>query len=406
MSRILNLQLFANYNPNTTTQNTSGYSMSPTMKTFYDTALLENAREELIFNQFGDKQKMKGNKVEWRKFNTFPKAMTPLTEAAIPDGKSFGMSYIEATTTQHGDYTTVSDRLELESYDDVIYGATEEMGAAGGATYNTLTRNILIQGNSVMYAPMSNATAVTSRAALDGTCLITPKLINKAVTWLKKNHAPKINGYYVALIHPSVAEDLRESTEWKEFHKYDDTAPIFKGEIGVLHGVRFVENTECKIHKGADLASNSRTLAVNGAVSSASTTVTFDGGTVAAHALKGREILIGTTKRVVSDNTTTQLTLTESVTCADNAVIYPGEGGAGGIATYDTLVLGAKAYGVLDPDGESMEMIVKDKSEIGGPLEQFSTIGYKFCHGAKILYQERLLRLETASSYSSDDEEN
>ena len=173
-----------------------------------------------------------------------------------------------------------------------------------------------------------------------------------------------------------------------------------------MHGVRFIENTECKIHKGADLASDSRTITVNGAVSSASTTVTFDGGTVAEHALKGREILIGTTKRVVSDNTTTQLTLTESVTCADNTVIYPGEGGAGGIATYDTLVLGSKAYGVLEPDGESMEMIVKDKSEIGGPLEQFSTIGYKFCHGAKILYQERLLRLETASSYSNDDEEN
>lgn len=402
----LNLQLFANFNTNTTTQTSAGYSMSPTMKTFYDTALLENAREELIFDQFGDKQKMKGNKVEWRKFNTFPKAMTPLTEGVIPDGKSFGMSYIEATTTQHGDYITVSDRLEFEAYDDIIYGATEEMGAAGGATFNTLTRNVLVQGNSVMYAPKSDATAITSRGALDGTCLINPKLINKAVTWLKKNHAPKIKGSYVALIHPSVAEDLRESTEWKDYHKYNDTEPIFKGEIGLLHSVRFIENTECKIHKGADLASNSRTITVNGAVSSASTTVTFDGGTVEEHALKGREILIGTTKRTVSDNTTTQLTLTESVTCADNTVIYPGEGGAGGIATYDTLVLGANAYGILDPQGESMEMIIKDRGQIGGPLEQFSTIGYKFCHGAKILYQERLLRLETASSYSSDDEEN
>ena len=72
---VLNLQLFAaDVNPiNVTTQS----GMSPTMKTFYDTALLENAREAMVFTQFGDKQPMHGNKVEWRKFNTFEKAMTP-----------------------------------------------------------------------------------------------------------------------------------------------------------------------------------------------------------------------------------------------------------------------------------------------------------------------------------------
>lgn len=328
MSKWLNLQLFAgNYNTNTTTQQ----SMSPTMKTFYDTALLENARAVLVFNQFGDHQKMKGNKVEWRKFNTFAKALTPLIEGVNPDGSTFGMTYIEATTTQHGDYTTVSDRLELESYDDIIYGATEEMGAAGGATFDTLTRNVLIAGNSVMYAPKSNGTAVVSRAALDATCLLTPKLVNKAATWLKKNKAPKINGYYIALIHPSVAEDLRESSEWKEYHKYNNVEPIYKGEIGTLHGVRFIESTECKVHKATT---------------------------------------------------------------------------SGALATYDTLFLGAKAYGILDPEGEGMEMIVKDKSVIGGALELFSTIGYKFCHGAKILYQERILRVESCSSYSDTDEEN
>lgn len=337
----LNLQLFAgNFNPNVTTQTTSGSSMAPTMKTFYDTALLENAREELVFDKFGDKQKMKGNTVEWRKFNTFPKALTALTEAVIPDGKSFGMTAITATTAQYGNYTTVSDRLEMEAYDDIIYGATEEMGAAAGATFNTLTRNALFaQATSHLFAPKSGGTvpnaepdsSVSGAVLMDNTCLITPKVINQAATFLKKNHTPKIDGYYIALIHPSVAEDLRESTEWKEFHKYDDTAPIYKGEIGTLHGIRFIENTECLVRKGS---------------------------------------------------------------------------GAGAFATYETFIFGAKAYGIIDPQGESMEMIIKDRGVIGGPLEQFSTIGYKFCHGAKILYPERFLVLHTASSYSAIDSAN
>ena len=320
---ILNLQLFADVTPiNVTTAE----ALSPTMKTFYDTTLLENAREEMVFTQFGMKQPMHGNKVEWRKFNKFAKALTPLTEGVIPSGKDFGMTKIEAEITQHGDYTAVSDRLELESFDNVIFGATEEMGAAEGETYDTLTRNVLIAGNSVAYGGDK-----TSRSALTKTDVLTPALVAKAATWLKKNKAPKIDGCYVAIVHPSVAYDLRNSEEWKEFHKYNDVAPIFKGEIGMLHGVRFVETNEAKIW---------------------------------------------------------------------------GDAGASSTAVYATLFLGKDAFGVLDPEGEGMEMIIKTKGQIGGPLEQFSTIGYKFCHGAKILYQERLLRVETGSSYGDVDEEN
>ena len=64
----INLQLFGNVGPqaiggdqnyntpsplNTTKQNTTTGDMSPTMKVFYDTALLENARETMVFTQLG-----------------------------------------------------------------------------------------------------------------------------------------------------------------------------------------------------------------------------------------------------------------------------------------------------------------------------------------------------------------
>lgn len=326
---ILNLQLFAD-NPNQVTSPinvTTQSGMSPTMKTFYDTTLLENARENMVFTQFGLKQPMKGNKVEWRKFNTFEKALTPLTEGVIPSGQTFGMTKIEGETTQHGDFVAVSDRLEMESYDDVIFGATEEMGAAEGETYDTLTRNILVGGNSVMYCP-NGTTAVTSRAEITNACILTPDVVHRAATWLKKNKAPKINGSYVAIVHPSVAYDLTSTDDWKDVHKYSDAKPIFKGEIGELRGVRFVESNESKIWKDGDTA------------------------------------------------------------------------------VYATLFLGKDAFGILEPEGEGMEMIIKSKEQIGGPLNQFSTIGYKFNHGAKILYQERMLRVESGSALGADDTEN
>ncbi|MBQ6789164.1 MAG: N4-gp56 family major capsid protein [Clostridia bacterium] len=311
---------------------TTQESLSPSMKTFYTKALLENAREDIIFSQFGKKQALHGGRVEWRKFNTFEKALTPLEEGVIPTGEQFGMDTIEAVATQHGSYTALSDRIQLESYDDILYGASEEMGAAMASTFDILTRNALIGGNSVMYAPKIGAdgseTEVTSRSSVTSQCLMTPKVVNRAATWLKKNKAPKIDGYYVAIIHPSVALDLRQSEEWQQFHQYSDASAIFKGEIGTLHGVRFVESPEAKVYKN-------------------------DG------------------------------------TCV-----------------YLTLFMGRDAFGILDIDGEGQEMIIKSCAEVGGPLEQFGTVGYKFCHGAKILYQERLLRVESGSSLGGEDDEN
>ena len=53
-----------------------------------------------------------------------------------------------------------------------------------------------------------------------------------------------------------------------------------------------------------------------------------------------------------------------------------------------------------------MEMIIKDKSEVGGPLNQFSTLGYKFSTAFKILYEDRMVRVESFSNYSDSDEAN
>ena len=402
------LRFSTDVNPVNVTTQTSPQSMAPTMKTFYERTLLENARAEMVFSKFGKRVPMKGNKIEFRKFNTFPKALVPLTEGVIPTGQNFGMTYIEADTNQHGDYVALSDRLQLEAFDDTIYGATEEMGAAEGETYDILTRNKIIAGTNVVYAEYSG-TPATSRTGITTNHKLTPTLINKVATWMKKNHVPKDNGYWVWLIHPSQSYDLRESSEWKEFHKYDDVAPIFNGEIGTLHGFRFVENTNVKVYKGADLASDARNLALNGAVTAgAATSITVDGGTLTTDSLKGRVILFGNNKVTVTANNATTISFASTVleAVADDAPVYPGEGGAAGTAVYASLALGKDGYGVLDPEGEGMEMIIKDRSEIGGPLEQFSTVGYKFCHGAIILYQERVLRVETGSSFGDDDEEN
>ena len=321
-------------------------TMDGELKTFYDTELLENARVELFYAQFAKKQtlpKRHGKTVEWRKWNTFAKA-SKLQEGVIPTGQKFGMSYKTGSIDQYGTYAAVTDTLELRAYDDVILGATEEMGASAAETQETLIRDALLINTNVLYcdnitlADGTIASTPTACNLMEASATVmsafTPDMVAKAVTIMKKNRVPTINGKYYAVIHPSVVYDLRKSKEWIEAHKYARPEEIFNGEIGEIHNCRFIENVFAPI---------------------------LDGDYVNK---------------------------------------------AGGV-TYATYFFGKDAFGIIDPESGALEMIVKDKSQVGGPLNQFSTIGYKFeTNGATILYTERLLRVMSCSSYSATDEAN
>ena len=402
----MNLQMFAE-----NTQTTAG--LSAEMKTYYGMELLENAKPALVHNQFAATKPLPvggGKTVEWRKFGAFDKALKPLTEGVTPDGSGISVSYITKELAQYGDYTTVSDMLDLTAIDDVVLEITDRHGSNMGLTLDTVTRNEIQQGKQVIYAPKIGSdgtkTDVTSRMTLDKDCRMTSELVAKAATQLKKMNAPTFDGKYVCIIHPSVAFDLRQDEAWIAAHQYAAATELFSGEIGELHGVRFVETTEAKIFCGADLAKNSRNLAVNGAVTN-SATVSFDGGTVDSGSLAGRYVLIGGKRYKVLSNTGSAMTLAEAITAADNAVIYPGEGGAEGCAVYGCLFVGKGAYGVVDLS-EGTEVIVKPRGSSGtaDPLDQRSSVGWKGIHAAAILYDEYMVRVECGSSYSGEDKAN
>ena len=402
------LQLFAG---EMNTQTTGG--LSAEMKTYYGMELLENARPQLVHNQFAATKPLPaggGKTVEWRKFGAFDKALTPLTEGVTPDGSGISVSYITKDLAQYGDYTTVSDLLDLTAIDDVVLEITDRHGANMGLTLDTVTRNEVQQGKQVIYAPKvegGKQTEVVSRYGLDKSCKMTSELVARAATQLKKMNAPKFDGKYVCIIHPSVAYDLRQDEGWLAAHQYAAATELFDGEIGELHGVRFVETTEAKIFRGEDLAQNSRTLQVKGTVSSNNKVVPFDGGVVASGALAGRYVLIGEQRCRVVSNTASSMTLEGAISAGDNAVIYPGEGGKSGCAVYGCLFVGKGAYGVVDLS-EGTEVIVKPRGSSGtaDPLDQRSSVGWKGVHAAAILYDEYIVRVECGSSYSEEDKGN
>ena len=430
-------QGYRNVNTGATTAFDSTYTLEPGLKTFYDTDLLENTREKRVFAQFGQKQplpKNKGKTVEWRKWKTIPPAMKALVEGVNPKGRKMGEISITKTISQHGDYVEKSDVLDLHFYDNVGQAASEELGSSAAQTQDLLIRNELMTGTNVLVADtIGSGGTVTEndvRWKLSGESYLTPDMVAQVQTKLEADKAPQLDGrYYVGVIHPYAKYDLRKSEYWTEVHQYAAVEEIFNGEIGEMHGIRFMTTTNAPIIAPKTLFSSSQRYLSVSAYSGSATDSSATAGVSTAYritvsetltealgkALVGRSILIeqsGANKELAEIAGVTYsskyiyLKAAPTVTPASGNYLNPGEGGneihstGKQIAVFGSLFFGKDAFGIIDPDGAGLEFIYHDKRLAGGPLELKSTMGYKFEFAAKILYEERLLRLEHLSKYS------
>lgn len=331
-----------NLNTNTTTQVTSGASMSVEMKTFYDRNLIRLAEPELVHDRHAQKKpipKNGGKTIEFRKYSSLPKLTTALTEGVTPDGQKLNVTNITATVAQYGGYVTISDILSLSAIDNNLMEASTLLASQAGRTLDTITREVLNGGTNVYYC----ASGVTDPANLVGGSatasennVLTVDDIRKAVRKLETMNAPKINGYYVAIIHPDVAYDLMNDPEWQDPHKYVDTDNIYANELGEIAGVRFMKTTEAKVWKKTAKDKSSGTLTAS-----------------------SRDV-------------------------------------------YATLIFGANAYGVTELEGGGLEMIIKQLGSAGtaDPLNQRATTGWKATKVAERLVEEYLIRVMSVSSFN------
>lgn len=387
-------------------------TLSNDMRTYYKDYLKDNANENLVHDQFGQKHpipKGNGKTIEFRKYSPLPKATKPLSEGVTPAGQDLKVSTVSSTVSQYGGWVEIPDMLELTSIDSNMVQATEILGDQAGRTLDTVTREVLNGGTNVMYAPIilsSGTTKVTARSSLTEDAKLSVDLILKAAAKLKNNLAKTIDGSYVAIIHPYVAYDLMRSSEWMEAHKYAAPEHLFNGEIGKIGNVRFVESNEAKIWRGADLSAASRNLTVKTALTTAGKTIeinqTLSSDDIAS--LSGRKVLIGGKLNTVVSATSSGITVETAVTCAASDVIYPGEGGHNGISVYSTLVLGANAYGVTELENGGLEHIIKQLGSAGtaDPLNQRASAGWKATKTAERLVENYMIRIESCSSFADE----
>jgi len=402
----INLSMFSG-NTNVTTDS----GLTNEMKTYYSDYLIDLAEPELVHDQFGQKHPIPqngGKQIEFRKFDSLPKALTPLTEGVTPDGQKMSMSVITATVSQYGGYIELSDILLLTAIDNNLVQATEMLASQAGRTLDTITREVLNGGTNVCYAAGKEDRSELVGGESTGNTYLTVDDIKKAVRALKVQNAVRINGDYVAIIHPDCAYDLTNDNDWKYPHQYVDTQNMYSGEIGKIAGCRFVETTEAKVFHAENLTEAARNLTV---ASTSSKTITVDEAISAAEALAlvGRLVICGNEIYTIASAASgaagaSTITVKEALGAGvvADAVIYPGEAGAKGRDVYSTLVLGANAYGVTELSGGGLQHIVKQLGSAGtsDPLNQRATAGWKATKVAERLVENYMVRIESCSTFN------
>ena len=130
----------------------------------------------------------------------------------------------------------------------------ELLGENLGNTLDIIDREILVAGTNAQYASTAG-----SRAQVGSGMFFDAAEIREAVRTLKRANAkPHTASRFICVIHPDTTADLLGDGDILDAFQFAGTRggsnPVFTGELGDFHGVKFVESTNAKIYASAGLS--------------------------------------------------------------------------------------------------------------------------------------------------------
>lgn len=358
---------------------------------YYKTQVLKELAKKYVFYQFAKKIPLpqhNGKTVQTRRAVSYTANLTPLAEGTPPAPLSPTVEEVLIAIQQYGDYTPISDLASFVAVDNLVALEIDKITRLQHEKIELLNIDALKPASHVVYAAV-NGTAATSTVALTASHVLTSLELRKAQRDLKKRHADPVyrNGkpYFICVVNPDSTFELQNDSVWIDVAKYQSAEKIENGEIGKLFGFIVVESPFPIEWYGADLSAAARTLTVKTTLSEPGKTVAIDETITAADAtaLAGREILIGTALHTVASADATAGTITTKADIAvaagtDGVVIYPGEGGAAGVAIQGALCFGADAFGNVELEGaRNIEVYANESGGPTDPLHQLRTVGLK-----------------------------
>lgn len=228
---------------------------------YYDKLFLTVADANLVHKQLGQRnlniEQGQGGYgtgvVYWTRMVNFPIVTAGQGEGVPTTAVSASAVNVTGSTGQYDNAASISDILAYTAMGDIMKRVVERLAYNAGLSIDTVIRNTLgISGTQ------QNATGVTSFSSIPATGTLSISEIKKVVRRLDRSDAMRMSdGYYVAVAHPDSMYDLMADTTtggWIDANKYtSENNKLFKGEVGKLHGVRFLQTTNAYVRSASSV---------------------------------------------------------------------------------------------------------------------------------------------------------
>jgi len=238
--------------------------MTDELKQTYDRMLLARKEIDFVYLKYGEKKSIPprgGKSVEFRRFEKIDitSGSYTLTEGTMPTETQATVSKVACTISQYGQYSKISDLLELQSFDPVIAEITQLYNEAMQEGLDVVIRDGLSSATTAQYAGAAARVGTSGTGAVGSGNYLTVAEIREFKRTMRRNGARQP---YVIFIHPDNTKDLREDSEFADAivgaGVRGDTNPFFSGNLPPIEGVQLVETNNLRIRSsygmsGADV---------------------------------------------------------------------------------------------------------------------------------------------------------
>lgn len=211
---------------------TTNSEMAAMVSTAYEKRFLERPNQNYVIRAQADVKKTmgpaEGKFVQFSRYAPMTPNTTPLTEGQGRELKKLTTDKITVTPKEYGDGFEVSTLLAATTIDANFKEAIEVLRENMHATLDL----VALAAMKADFSAEVLGTPLTVKAAKR-----LAYLLDKLKAYRHKD------GLYHMLVGPSATYALKNDPEWIDANKYVDTKHLQDGELGVVHGIKFISST-------------------------------------------------------------------------------------------------------------------------------------------------------------------
>jgi N4-gp56 family major capsid protein len=292
-------------------------NLSNLVPTYYSKRLLERLEPNSRAYQLAEKRTVpanSGNVILWNRYVQLDEGID-LTEGTILGPSALSTVTVSATLKQIGNVVKITDMVEMTAISNVVRDAVDVLAdnaaktidkyilntvgyfgsgvgavSAFSASIHTYQFPLLYSKTSGSLDGESNYQLTSALAAGAGTITSLPmsvSAVRETVVHLRTlGVSPHEDGYFHALIHPTVANKLRGHTDYMAWNQYTRPEKMERGLIGEVEGVKFYDDANMSTINFSAI-SNAGVSNVGSSLGTVAGTIIFGRGAYAVTELEG-----------------------------------------------------------------------------------------------------------------------